>query len=212
MAEPFPQEKTEPAAPLKKATDQEADKTFHKAKPKEKVELVNASVAKLLEDYPILQSYKLTANAISLKIAPFSLVPTIQNWIQYYSQECGKGKHSPQERSDFLEQLDKTQNISPEDLQKLEKILRSADDHTPLPFDKKTNEIKLDLVKVGEKIKTASASDKKSAPPLTAPPGPQPVLRMSTQGIEPVNPDRDEDYLDIQLMPAAKEADGSAAK
>ena len=139
-------------------------------------------------------------------------MPTIQNWIQYYSQECGKGKHSPQERSDFLEQLDKTQNISTEDLQKLEKILRSADDHTPLPFDKKTNEIKLDLVKVGEKIKTASASDKKSAPPLTAPPGPQPVLRMSTQGIEPVNPDRDEDYLDIQLMPAAKEADCSAAK
>jgi len=203
-------------APVKKEAVPEPGKVVHEAKPREvrpreKVELINASIVKLLEDYPVLQSHKLTANAISLKIAPFSLAPTIQNWIQYYAKECGKGKHSPQERSSFLEQLDKTQNISPADLQKLEKILRSADEHTSLPFDKKTNEIKLNLVKVGEKLKTAPA-EKTSAPAPAAPKDPQPVFRMSTQGVEPVGIDRDEGYLDIQLMPAAKDDGDSATK
>jgi len=82
--------------------------------------------------------------------------------------------------------------------------LRSADEHTPLPFDKKTGELKLDLVRVGEKLKTTTAPPK--------PKGPKPILRMSSEGVEPAYVERDEDYLDIQLMPAAKEDDNSTAK
>jgi hypothetical protein len=215
MTESYPKEMVaEPATPVAKPTArkievQEPGKIIRKTKPKEKPELVNAPISKLLEDYPVLQPYKLTSNSISLKIAPFSLAPTIQNWIQYYTKECGKGKHSLQERNNFLDTLEKTQNISPADLQKLEKVLRSVDEHTPLPFDKQTNEIKLDLVKVGEKLKAAPASKDTLAP---APAVPQPVFKMGGEGIAPANTPRDDDYLDIQLMPAAKEDDSPAVE
>jgi len=205
MIEAYPEERARAmVAASRKKTPLENEKIIKKVKPKEKFELVNDSITKLLENYPALQSHKLTANPITLKIAPFSLAPTVQNWIQYYAREYGKGKHTPQERSDFLEQLDKAQNISPAERQNLEKILRSADEHTPLPFDKKTGELKLDLVRVGEKLKTTTAPPK--------PKGPKPILRMSSEGVEPAYVERDEDYLDIQLMPAAKEDDNSTAK
>jgi hypothetical protein len=208
MTEGYPKEKvTEPTTSAAKSVTQkirvqEPSKIIRKTKSKEKSKLANAPITKLLEDYPALQSQKLTNNSISLKIAPFSLTPTLQNWIQYYAKECGKGKHSLQERNAFLDQMDKTQNISPADLQKLEKVLRSVDEHTPLPFDQQTNEIKLDLVKVGEKLKTTPASEKNIAP---SPAAPQPVFKMGGEGITSANTPRDDDYLDIQLMPAAKE-------
>jgi len=202
--------------PLPPPKSPQPTKTVRKTKPKEKVELENAPINRLLENYPALQSLKLTASPISLKIAPFSLSPTLPNWIQYYAKECGKGKHTPQERAGFLDTLDQTQNLSPGDRQKLEKVLRSADEHTPLPFDKKTNELRLDLMKVGEKLKTAPANEEKPgptpAPASTVPAGPQPVLRMNRGGITPANIDRDEDYMDLQFMPAAKEDNGSAPK
>lgn len=160
-------------------------------------EIVNAHILELLEKFPALQTYKLTNNSISLPIAPFSLTPTIQNWIQYYSKECGKGKHSPQERESFLELLRSKQNISPADFQKLSKIYRSMDEKTPLPFDKNNNELLLDLVKVGEKLKTEPPEEDENTlqKPLQD-------IRVRDKISRKQEIKKDNGYLDLELVPA----------
>lgn len=171
-------------------------------------EIENAHISELLEKYPALQNYKLTNNSISLPIAPFSLTPTVQNWIQYYTKECGKGKHSPQERENFLESLRAKQNIGPTDVQKLEKIFRSLDEKIPLPFDKKSNELMLELVKVGHKLKTAPvAVEKEAVKPVSR--KPEPVIKMSRSTAGIMGATKDEGYLDLELVPAVEKDSGS---
>jgi len=143
-------------------------------------------ILELLEKYPALGDYRITDNPISLPIAPFSLPPTVQNWIQYYYNECGKGRHSPQEREGFLNLLRKSQHINELGLQKIHKIFRSVDDKTPLPFDKASGELLLDSVKVGQKLK---AEEEKNVDTKIKPVG----IMKSQAGRS--------DYLNLELVP-----------
>ena len=165
-----------------------------------KREVVEKSVAELIEKYPSLINYKITSKSISLPTAPFSLTPSIQNWIDFYHKECGKGKHTPQERDNFLEQLKKNQGVGPADAQKLQKLFRSLDDKSPLPYDKTNKELLLDLVKVGEKLKSEEEiSEKESiAKELDK------IIKKSPTRVIKKSPEaakKDEGYLDIELVP-----------
>lgn len=189
----------EPQAESRKYVEPEKH-TSEKAETTREIE--NGHIQELLEKYPTLSNYKITNNSISLPIAPFSLTPTVQNWIQYYAKECGKGKHSPQDRESFLDLLVAKQNINDADLNKLSIIFRSADEKIPVPFDKKNNELLLNQVKVGEKLKTTT-SVKEKIPELTTK-SPQPVIRMGATGISPtvIATKKDEGYMDLELVPA----------
>jgi len=184
-----------------------------------KKEIIESHVLELLEKYPALQESKITDNPITLSIAPFTLSPTLQNWVQYYFKECGRGKHSLQERESFMEILKKSQNLGMGDFQKLQKVFRSIDEKTFLPFDKKNGELLLDLVKVGSKLKTGSAPTETPIPTLHQKSQPhttaifssgvqaKPVMRISGTGInKPDNIESDEDggYLDLELVPTGK--------
>jgi len=162
-------------------------------------EIIESHVLELLEKYPSLQGFRITANPISLSIAPFTLSPTIQNWIQYYFKECGRGKHSPQERGEFMEILKKSQNLGESDLQKLQKIFRSVDEKIPLPFDRGSKELLLNLMTVGSKLKIEGTL--KNAPPKL-----RPVIKISGSGInKPESIEKDKGYLDIELVSTQKE-------
>jgi len=155
-------------------------------------------VLELLEKYPALREQKVTTNSISLPIAPFNLTPTLQNWIQHYFRECGRGKHSPQERESFIELLRKSQNLNTSDEHKLQKIFRSVDEKITLPFDKKNNLLLLDLVGVSNKLKIEKETEDASAKS-------KPVMRITASGIENANgAKKDRGYLDLELMPTEK--------
>ena len=204
-------------------------KVENQTKPKENEdktkerEVIEKSITELLETFPPLKNYNITSKSIALPTAPFSLAPTAENWIDYYHKECGKGRHSPQERDSFIENLKKNQGLGPDDALKLKKILRSADEKNALPYDKKNKELLLDLVKVGEKLKIEEEDSEdakiskeldKIIPKKTE--KPEPALRRelrshtakefgkgaqsdSIKKIEPVK--KDEGYLEIELVP-----------
>jgi hypothetical protein len=187
-----------------------AEKSSSTNKPALK-EIENENILGLIEKYPFLQSHKITTASISLPIAPFSVAPTIQNWIQYYWKECGKGKHSFQERESFIEKLKKTQNISPVDIQKLEKIFRSIDEKSTLPFDKKKGELLLDLVRVGQKLKTdlvTGTIEKKALESFNKTEKQQPIMKMGASSMSRIETtSKDEGYLDLELVPTENNSD-----
>lgn len=201
--------KSDPDTRLRDTSDGQASSGL-KVQDEIKRDVIEKPIADLMENFSALASYNITDKTISLPTAPFSLAPTAQNWIEYYQKECGKGKHSPQERDAFIEKLEKNQGLGPADALKLKKILRSADENTVLPYDKKNKELLLDLVRVGEKLKSEEKTEEakiaedldKIIPKRTE--KPKPIKK-----IEPVK--KEEGYLEIELVPARlAEADGEA--
>jgi hypothetical protein len=194
--------KTEPAktSRVKVESQPESDKKEEKTPERDVVE---KPIADLMENFPALSGYNITGKSINLPTAPFSLAPTAQNWIEYYQKECGKGRHSPQERDAFIEQLEKNQGLGPADALKLKKVLRSADEKIALPYDKKNKELLLDLVKVGDKLKNEEKSEEsKISEELDKIIPKQEEKPKPIKKIEPVK--KEEGYLEIELVPAGK--------
>ncbi|MFH1183395.1 MAG: hypothetical protein V1690_03990 [Candidatus Moraniibacteriota bacterium] len=169
-------------------------------------DVVEKPIADLMENFSALASFNITGKSINLPTAPFSLAPTAQNWIEYYQKECGKGRHSPQERDAFIEKLEKNQGLGPADALKLKKVLRSVDEKIALPYDKKNKELLLDLVKVGDKLKTEEKSEESKISAELDKIIPKSIDKPKpVKKIEPIK--KEEGYLEIELVPGGKAED-----
>ena len=118
-----------------------------------KMEIEGENIENLIVKHPALKEHKITKEGIRQAGVPLGLTPNIQNWIEFYQKECGKGNHSPQARSGFVARLKSSQSITADEAKKLEHIFRSLDDKTPLPYDKIGGKILFDRVGTGEKLK-----------------------------------------------------------
>jgi len=122
-------------------------------------------LTELLNTYPHLGSYKISSSPINNPGAPFSLAPTVQNWINHYQKERGKGTHTFNERSEFIESMQRLNGLSSEEKENLKNILLSVDEKIPLPYDKKENKLLLDKISVGQKLKPQKEEVKKAEKP-----------------------------------------------
>ncbi len=126
------------------------------------IEIEKGTVLELAQKYPALKDQKISQNSISIKTAPFSLTPTLWNWIKLYFDECGKGRHQKDERERFLESLNNSQHLSPEELHLLGRIFLSLDEKTEIVIDKNSRTILTETVGVGNKIKQNSVLETQS--------------------------------------------------
>lgn len=139
---------------------------FGREKSEESVEensivIEKGHLLELLEKYPKLSEQRVTERPIRLAQAPFSMNATINNWVQLYFKECGKGRHTPQDRDSFIERILANQGFSQSETENLKLTLRSIDEKTLLPFDKQNNKILFEKISVGRKI--LSQEEKKPA-------------------------------------------------
>ncbi len=119
------------------------------------IEIENGHLLELLKKYPDLKDQKISNNSIRLATAPFSITPTIANWIDFYYKECGKGSHSPQERDSFIERMKTGQSLSQDEIKNLSLIFKSLDEKTSLPYDAKNGSILFSRVSVGNQLKVS---------------------------------------------------------
>jgi len=167
-----------------------------KSTPDKPKEIVKLPILELLEKYPHLGSLKVTSVSISNPSSPFSLAPTVQNWINHYSKERGKGHHTFDERGEFLESMQRVHGLSMDEVADLKRIFLSVDEKAPLPYDAEEKKLLLDHMEVGNKLKNKNVGEVRK----------EKKTDKSHNKREFSQKPADEDYdLGIELVPAKKQ-------
>lgn len=133
-----------------------SDQTTNKSVP-DKIE--RGSILELMEKYPEIKNQKITNNSITLRVAPFSVTPTLSNWVNHYFNECGKGRHRKEDREGFIELLKKNQNLSPDELKLISLIFLSLDEKILLSLNLQTKLIVIDNIGVGDALKESTQKE-----------------------------------------------------
>ena len=159
---------------------------------KENSGIERASVLELMEKYPEFKNQKITQGSIVLKTAPFSLSPTLLNWVNHYFNECGKGRHKQEDRERFVENLKSTQNLSPEEIRLIRLVFLSLDERVLLSMNTQSKKIVIDNIGIGEKIRQSVEEVFQQKEEATPPPTTTFPTKNSTYS---------DDDLDLEFIP-----------
>ncbi len=94
-----------------------------------------------LKKYEELAKQEITSGTISKRDTDEVVSPTIKNWLDDYIQNKGAQSHNSMERGNYLHDSDNTRELSKEEKNKLELILRSYDKDEPVTVHRKDQEI-----------------------------------------------------------------------
>jgi len=164
----------------------------------------------------------ITEKPIKLRDYNQPVRPSIKNWLIDYQQKMGVEYHSPMERADYLFNSENAKELSETDREVISSLIKSYDERLPLPFDKITGRLTLELIvpkraaeiKFEEPVlppaKTSkiieaqahSASSTQATPPQTTPP---PVTKKPTRPQQPPSPQPKEEDL-LPSIPSASSA------
>lgn len=97
--------------------------------------LINTPLLKALAEYPQLGQQTITSGRIKLKGQPEPQRGSLNNWIRAYRDELGVGFHDEVQRGHFLFQSVNGRQLSPEDRERINLILKSIEENIPLDID-----------------------------------------------------------------------------
>lgn len=104
-------------------------------------------IENLINKFPKVTDQPISREPIKLLFNDETVKPTVTNWLADYRAYAGVGNHEVNERSDYLLRSPNVQNLTPEERERLGLLLRSYDEHYPLPFSVSRQEILFDRVK-----------------------------------------------------------------
>ncbi len=116
-------------------------------KPKPKVEEISpeekkqpAAVVRMpllqaLSQYEQLGNQLITRERIKIKSQAEPVRPSLLYWIKYYRDELGVGHHNTMERGNFLFRSENGRRLSPEERERVNLVLKSVEENTPLDID-----------------------------------------------------------------------------
>lgn len=85
--------------------------------------------------YPKLGEQPVTDDRIFLKSQPEPVRPNLMNWLKCYREELGVGYHEPVLRAKFLFQSQNGKNLSSDDRERVNLLLRSMEENVSLDID-----------------------------------------------------------------------------
>ncbi len=153
----------------------------------EREQVVEATRAKLpllaaLGKYARLGEQAITASRLTLKGNPEPVRGSLVNWLKVYRDELGVGYHDPVLRAKFLFNSPNAKNITSEERERLNFILRSVEENVPLDIDLQRMEIVFPSFSVAEQKPAPILSAKPNIPPApVAPIAPTPPLAPKRQ-------------------------------
>lgn len=102
---------------------------------------VNLPLLQALSKYENLGNQLITQERIKVKSQQEPVRPSLLYWLKCYRDELGIGQHDTVERGDFLFRSVNGKNLSPEERERVNLILKSIEENLPLMIDTKRQEI-----------------------------------------------------------------------
>jgi hypothetical protein len=103
--------------------------------------LENLLIPEMLKKYPESGEQLITSNRIKLKSFPDLARPSLKNWLTDYAFNLGQGTHTAIQRGNYLFQTENTKTLSAFDRNRLNYILKSLDENTPVTISKNTQQL-----------------------------------------------------------------------
>ncbi len=134
--------------------------------------------------YPKLGEQSITDDRIFLKSQPEPVRPNLMNWLKCYREELGVGYHEPVLRAKFLFQSQNGKNLSSDDRERVNLLLRSMEENVSLDIDTGRMEILFPSFNVRDArpvspqrtLPTPVPVTAAKMPPANLPAGPAPVV------------------------------------
>lgn len=98
-------------------------------------------ILQALSKYENLGNQLITRERIKIKTQGESVRPSLFYWLKYYRDELGIGQHNSVERGNFLFRSENGKNLSSEERERVNLILKSIEENLPLTIDTKRQEI-----------------------------------------------------------------------
>lgn len=154
------------------------EKSEEEAEQEKAVEESHAKLSLLaaLGKYARLGEQAITSSRLTLKGNPEPVRGNLVNWLKVYRDELGVGYHDPVLRAKFLFNSPNAKNITSEERERLNLILRSVEENAPLDIDLSKMEIVFPSFQVTEQ---------KAAPVATPVSGPAPAAVAMTPAPAP---------------------------
>jgi len=141
--------------------------------------IITKNIRSILKEFPEIGRQLIGTQPIKVTDFEAPVHPSAKNWLKDYIQQKGTGYHSTMERSDYLYRNPDAQKLDKEDKNKLNQILKSYDENTPLSISLERKEILF----------------KKEAPQKPAQPSPVgPLPPSPLESVEPEEPARRDIY------------------
>lgn len=103
--------------------------------------IVYKNFSQALSIYPRISQQLVTSGDITIRGSQEPVRPSVKNWITLYQQEMGPAPHEAFERSNFLFHNKNVLVLSPNDREKITRLLTSLDENIPLPLNIQSQEI-----------------------------------------------------------------------
>ncbi|MBP9751937.1 MAG: hypothetical protein KBD19_03690 [Candidatus Moranbacteria bacterium] len=150
---------------------------------------VKLSLLAALGKYARLGEQAITSSRLTLKGNPEPVRGNLVNWLKVYRDELGVGYHDPVLRAKFLFNSPNAKNISSEERERLNLILRSVEENAPLDIDLSKMEIVFPSFTVTEPKAPPTLVSKESSgqTPMRSVPAsvPVPSVPLPTPGVQP---------------------------
>ncbi|MDO8566409.1 MAG: hypothetical protein Q7S04_04505 [Candidatus Moranbacteria bacterium] len=102
---------------------------------------VSLPLLQALSKYERLGEQLITRGRIKVGSQTEPVRPSLLYWLKYYRDELGIGQHSSVERGNFLFRSENGKNLSAEERERINIILKSVEENFPLSIDPKNQEI-----------------------------------------------------------------------
>lgn len=102
---------------------------------------INMPLLEALSKYERLGNQLVSRERIKIKSQGEPVRPSLLYWIKYYRDELGVGHHNSVDRGNFLFRSENGAKLSPEERERVNLILKSIEESTPLSIDTEHQEV-----------------------------------------------------------------------